>query len=567
MPLDTHLAVAMLVTIAASASAAFIAWRERPEPGAVPLAVMLAGGCVWTVFLYFQLNATTLATKRLWVDLSWIGVVVVPVAWFWFAMEYTGRDRYVTRANLGLLFVIPAITVVLALTDGHHELLFVQTGLVEFDGRPAITYTPGVWYWVMTGYTYLLGVLGAIPLLDLVRRDGLPFRGQSLAVLIGILAPGTINALYLLGFSPVPGFDPTPMGFAISGVAYLGAVKRFRLFRASPAPNRNARRLVFERMHEGAVVVDSNDVIVDANETAADVIGSDPRDALGLPAREVIPGYDDLPEDGPADDHLTVNHDGQTRFFDPTVTRITDYRGRPTGRVITFHDIGEHLRQNQRLEVLNRVLRHNIRNETNLIAGYADFLDDPGVAEVVKKHALRVEELAEKARDIADVFDHDGDPAEPLQLGELLEDAVVATRRDHPDVDIRYSPPDPDVLVSDILGPVLENVVDNAARHNTNDDPQVRVRTTIEGERVRIRVADNGPGIDEHERAVLESGEERPMAHGSGLGLWLITWGAQAAGGAVTFEVNRPAGSVVTVELPVISTLEAGEDERDLVSA
>lgn len=567
MPFDATLTVAMLVTIAVSASAAVLAWRERPKPGAVPLAVMLAGGCWWTAFLFFQLDATTLAAKRLWVNLSWIGVVVVPVGWFWFAMEYTGRDRYVARPYLVALFLVPAITVVLALTDGRHDLLYSGSRLIEAGGRPVIEHTAGPWYWVITGYTYLLGVLGAVPLLRLVHRDAFPFRGQSLAILVGILAPGAINALFLLGVIPAPGFDPTPVGFAISGVAYLGAIKRFRLFRASPAPNRAARRLVFERMHAGAVVVDDSDTVVDVNENAGDVLGGDPRDVLGRPAPEVIPGYDELPEDGPAPDHLTVSHGGQTRFFDPTVTRINDHRGRPIGRVVTFHDIGEHRRQNQRLEVLNRVLRHNIRNETNLIAGYADVVENPDVGEVIKDRALQVEKLAEKARNLADMFDHGGDPADSRRLGDLLDEAVESARREHPTVDVTVERPEAGVLVSDVVGPVLDNVVDNAARHNTNDDPRVRVRVEAGTEWVRVEVADNGPGIDEFERAVLESGEETPLAHGSGLGLWLIAWGAQVAGGSVTFEVNRPAGSVVTLEVPVLSTVEAGEDERDLVSA
>lgn len=546
----------MLGTITIGMTAALLAWRERPEPGATSLVAMLAGQSWWSIFFVLELEAATLGAKMLWSDVQWVGVVVIPVAWVLFALEYTGQDRYVQPRYVGLLLGIPVVTLVLAATGEYHNLLYTESTLVAENGTVMLSRTGGPWYWAIAGYTYLLGLVGSIPLLRVVQSDSLPFRGQSAALLIGTMAPWASNVLFLTGAIPVPGLDPTPIAFAISGVAYFGALTRFRLLGTSPSANRRARRLVFERMQDGAIVVDSNDYVVDMNENAATTLGVTPRDALGRPAREIVPRYEMLPEDGSVSAHFTTHRENGEHPYDATVTRITDFHGRIIGRVISFHDITEHVRQQQRLEVLNRVLRHNIRTETNLIYGYADLMGNRGDernAAIVKEHALKIAKTAEKARRVIDIFERGHEPAEATPLDGLLRESVASVREEYPAVTVVFSPASDDIRVDKILDPVLSNLIENAAEHNTNTDPHVwiDVETTEEG--VRVVVEDDGPGIDEYERSVLERRTESPLVHGSGLGLWLVTWGTGIAGGRVTFAENDPLGSVVTVEVPVLS--------------
>jgi signal transduction histidine kinase len=64
-----------------------------------------------------------------------------------------------------------------------------------------------------------------------------------------------------------------------------------------------------------------------------------------------------------------------------------------------------------------------------------------------------------------------------------------------------------------------------------------------------VSVADDGPGIPDHERAVLTDGEETALEHGSGLGLWLVHWVVERSGGRLSFAENDPRGSVVRMDL------------------
>ncbi|MFC7046110.1 histidine kinase N-terminal 7TM domain-containing protein [Halobacteriaceae archaeon GCM10025711] len=560
------LTLVLLATIAIGSTATLLAWRERPEPGATPLVALLVGQSWWSAFFVFELEASTLGAKVLWSDVQWVGVVLIPVAWLLFALEYTGKDRFTRPRYVALLSVIPAITVVLAMTGEYHNLLYVDSRLVERQGILVLSRTGGPWYWVIAAYTYILGLLGMFQLIGLVQSDALPFRGQSIALLVGATAPLASNVLFLMGVIPIPGLDPTPIAFTISGVAFLGAITRFRLLGTSPSPNRRASRLVFRRMQEGAIVVDSHDYLVDMNESAAAVLGTTPREALGYPASEVVPRYEYLPEDGATSDLVTISGPNGDRPYDVMVSRIDDFHGRTIGRVITFHDVSEHLRQQQRLEVLTRLVRHNIRTETNLIHGYADLMtggDGAHNAAIVKDHALRIAEMGEKARQIIDMFEQGRKPAEPTSLASLLDDAVAPVRKAHPDVTVVCEPVPDHVYVAGVLEDVFSNLVENAAEHNTNPDPHVWVSVEARDERVRVAVADDGPGIDDYERSVLERGTETQLEHGSGLGLWLAKWGTDIGGGTISFEENSPTGSVVTVTVPRLSRDVGGQDRDD----
>ncbi|WP_345779986.1 histidine kinase N-terminal 7TM domain-containing protein [Natrinema marinum] len=545
--------------MATGATAALLSWRERPEPGSAPLVVMLAGQCWWSALLIFDLEASTLGAKVFWANLRWIGVVAVPLGWMLFSLEYTGRDQYVRPRYVALFSVVPLLTVVFALTG--NPLLYTESELVRKGGLLLLSRTPGPWFWVITAYTYLLGLLGSVPLLDLIRNDSLPFRGQSAALLVGILAPWVSNIFFLADAVPVPGLDPTPVAFSISGVAYLGALTRFQLFGTSPSPNPRARRLLFDRMPDGAIVTDGHRNVVEINETGAELLGTERRRALGRPLRELVPD-DSLVPSGESDlDHGPFKSPDDQRLYDVTGTAVTDIHDRTIGHVITFHDISEHVRQQQRHEVLNRVFRHNIRTETNVISSYAELLadtDTQGGADEITESAQRIEELANKAREIIAVFERARESTEAVALESLLDDSIEPVRDEYPDARIERESAD-GLYVAGVLEPVFANLVENGVEHNPDPNPTVRIRVETDDDWVRVRIADDGPGIDVTERSTLERGTETPLEHGSGLGLWLAKWGAEIADGSVVFEANEPTGSVVTVEVPLLSSADTEE--------
>ena len=542
--------MALYASVAVGIAAAILAWRRRADPGATPLVLFLVGQTWWSTCTLFRVSSTTVPEELLWTRLGWIGVVVVPVTWVAFSLEYTGRDEYLTRRSVALLSVVPVLTVVLAFTPAYHDLLAIQQASSATGGEVVVE-QGGVWFTVIAVYTYILTVVGIVPILQMLWSTASTFRGQSMTLLVGAFTPLVMNVLFNLDAFGGIAVDPTPIAFSVSGVAYLGAISQFELFGKNPAPNWRARQFLFDNIQEGAVVVDRHDVVVEMNEACAEILTISREDALGAQAADVLPDYESFPGHEEASTKLTIDDGQASRSYDVTVTEITNRQNVPLGAIYTLHDITQYLRQQQRLKVLNRALRHNIRTETNIIYGYAD-QPDSAAADIVKQRAMRIVDVAEKGRDAIELFDTATEEPQPESLSFLLEFTVQQARESYPDVEFTVDGPSTDVAVAKVLRTVLRNVVENAAEHNTGDSRHVDLSATVDEDTATVHVVDDGPGIDEYELDVLESGTETAIQHGSGLGLWVVKWGVELVGGSVQFESRRPTGTRVILTIPTL---------------
>ena len=548
-------------------AAAIVAWRARAEPGGVPLAAMFGGQVVWSVALLFQVRADGLASKVFWEEITWIGVVVIPVAWFVFAVEFTGHDRYITRRSVAALSVVPVATVGLALTSQTHDILYAETTLTSVRGQAFLSREPGVWLWVIAGYSYVLGAGGAVPLLGLVQRGVTVFRGQGVALLVGTLTPVASNLLYLGGFVPNPALDATLVAFCVSGVAFLLAVLWFRLFESSPAPCQHARQYLLDQSHDGFLVVDTHDTVVEINDAAGRIFATDTTTALGRPVSALGAESSIFRHDAePPTDPFRGEHTDTT--YDVSQTRLTNSRGRTVGTVYLFRDISQYIRTQQRHQVLNRLFRHNIRTQTSLIMGYADSATRGDTAqnlEKIRDSAAEIEDFSTETREILDIFDREYASPEPARLSAVLDEAIAETRARHPSVSVETEPVPADVYVDDSLESVFKQILSNAAEHVDRAEPAVSVSIDVDGDAVSTRFTDNGQGIDPYERSVLERGAEDPLEHGSGLGLWLVKWGAEVVGGDVEV-TNSEAGATVGVSVPQLSNRAAVDGESSSIS-
>lgn len=210
----------------------------------------------------------------------------------------------------------------------------------------------------------------------------------------------------------------------------------------------------------------------------------------------------------------------------------------------------------RRLTVLQRVLRHNLRNEVTMIRGTSDdiraLVDDPAVQsklDVIDRHVRRVTGLSEGSGALTriwqteEVVDHDA--------ARILREECARFREEHPAVPLTTEwPDDCRVRAHPDVGLAVREALDNAARHNDPVEVSVTVKDDQGSGLTTIAVEDTGAGIPQSELGPLSSGEERPMRHTSGLGLWLIYWLVESSGGELDVRSGGETGTVVSMRLP-----------------
>jgi signal transduction histidine kinase len=245
------------------------------------------------------------------------------------------------------------------------------------------------------------------------------------------------------------------------------------------------------------------------------------------------------------------------------------------GVVVNARDVTARRRYEQRLRVLNRVLRHDLRNEVNVIQGHADLLLEGNVTAEAKEHVRVIRRKAETLVDLGeqtrkiDYTLHSTDGVEkPIEVTDPVRARLAEIQEEFPTAIVTSDLPDEQwVLADDLIDSAVMNLVDNAIEHNDRVAPEIAVAiepVTVDGVGyVEVAVSDNGPGIPESERRVFSEGTETPLSHGSGLGLWLTEWIVTRSNGHLCFEENEPRGTTVRVRLreTASSTAEASEGE------
>lgn len=212
--------------------------------------------------------------------------------------------------------------------------------------------------------------------------------------------------------------------------------------------------------------------------------------------------------------------------------------------------------QKQQLVFLNRLLRHDIRNDVNVIHGYAELLteeypDEPRLETILRK-SEDIDELTVLARDVSETATET--PTEDIRLAASVSNAIEQVRDSFPDATIRVAgdlPPELTVRANGMLSAVFQNLFRNAIQHNDNSTPEVTVQVDPSPETVQVSIADNGPGIpDGIEQNLFKPGQKATSSTGSGLGLYLVDTLLTSYDGDIRVSDDQSNGTTVTVALP-----------------
>lgn len=340
----------------------------------------------------------------------------------------------------------------------------------------------------------------------------------------------------------------------------------------------------------GVVVHRADGSIESANPAAERMLGATADQLSGLTPRD--PRWRVTREDGspfPGDEHpasITLRDgvevrdvvmgvwrgDGQAWLL-VTSSPLLDESGRPDGAVATFVDITAERDLRKQLERSVEVLTTMVNEQSALTAAithdlsapaaamriYADLLLDPDLGATVRRSIVdNLRATAHKTEGLlTDLGAVAGRSASDPRLARAEVDPVAVVQRvvDLADRSVGFEHGDASRAVH--VDPVqferiVDNLLSNAFRH-TPDGTDVRVELSLDHDRLRLVVEDDGPGIAAADRERVFQPFERLDASGpgSGLGLFLVQQFAAFHDGAAWCEAAASGGARFVVELPV----------------
>jgi len=206
---------------------------------------------------------------------------------------------------------------------------------------------------------------------------------------------------------------------------------------------------------------------------------------------------------------------------------------------------------NEYLTVLNKILRHDIQNDLAVIKMYADLIregEELDIQTFLQKLDERIDHAISTIKDAREI-------EKMLKVGELVGVNLSAVlmkviEEFNREARITYEIPEGVYVEADsAINSVIHNIIQNAIFHNDKEIPEIDVSVVEKGDKVYVRIADNGPGVpDEMKTLIFEENFKGETTGRSGLGLYLVRETMKRYGGRVWVEDNKPYGSVFVLE-------------------
>jgi signal transduction histidine kinase/ActR/RegA family two-component response regulator len=273
-------AIPFAIAAAVSGSLAVLAWRRRSLPMAPAFTIMMAGEAAWALFEAIELACNDLVVQGLCYELRTAGAVITILGLLAFVLRYTGSVHWLEPSHFAAVCAPALALTVVAWTNPLHHLYWVaHEPLIEGQFRFAIpVYAPA--FWVHFGYCYILVAVSAFLLAQAAVQSAGVYRAQAVVMLFAVIVPWIVN---IVDMSQVFGYihiDTAAMTFAVTGLAFLPGLFRFRLLDLTPV----AWAVVVKGMNDPVVVFDPSCRIVELNQAAVRLIGRPYSELLGADA-------------------------------------------------------------------------------------------------------------------------------------------------------------------------------------------------------------------------------------------------------------------------------------------
>lgn len=317
------------------------------------LALSMAGTAIYAFFYAMELAYNTINLIYTWVKIEHIGIQIIAPFWLLFSLSVNGRQKWISRTNVVLLFIIPVLLVISAFAGWMHA----NPRLTPNVPFPTFYYDRTIWSWTGIIYISICLAISFILFATMSLKASRPFRKQALILLLGSIVPWVGMLMTQLGLSPY-NLDLTPFTISISGIIYLFGFDKYQILDITPM----AKDIIFESMGEGVLVLDNHNRIIDFNPMLCRIFTECSDDVIGLEIQEVFNPYPALltmvNENNSDPIEMKLTHQNSVAYYRCILLPLINSHKETVGKIVTFHDFSETenlIQQLQKLATLDNL--------------------------------------------------------------------------------------------------------------------------------------------------------------------------------------------------------------------
>lgn len=576
-------------SILVSSIMALLFWKRRSTIGALAMCFLLLCAAEWSLFSLLAELADSFQMKILFDNLTYIGVVFIPLTWFIFSIYYTRQDRFLHPKHYFLLSIIPIITLIILFTDYPIGAFIYdrKIGHLSNTTLSTIEYSFGIWFWVHIAYSFLLMFSGMIVLLLRLLRNFKVYRNQTIIMISAVFIPFLGVWKYLLGIGPYAELDSTTFFFSIAGILLFIGMFRYKLLDLVPI----AREAVIEIMSDLLIVLDTQYRIIDINNAAKNFFGKEHGSLIGQPITKIL-DYDyslftDSPDLLQGNNEVLITTFGIQRCYNLRHYPLLNKNNIVIGSFVVLNDMTSQKQTMEKLKAAKlaaesasrakseflATMSHEIRTPLNGIIGMSELLEtaslNPQERENLKTLQYSANSLLYLINEILDFS--------KIEAGKMLIDhssfdlretvSSIAKTFSHniknETVDFTFKIDDqiPNMLCGDCtkLRQILTNLLSNAFKFTEKGEISLKI-DCLQNHNKKVRlgftVSDTGIGIPEDKISNLFQsfhqldGTTTRKYGGTGLGLSIVKSLIGLMQGTIKVDSVLGMGSSFFFEIP-----------------
>lgn len=570
-------------------------WQNRETPISVSYGLGVVAASFYTFGYAFQLVSTTIEQMLFWIKVQYIGIPFAPFIWVIMILQFTGKQRMITKKNIALLSIGPLCSLTFHFTNEWHHLFYRGMALDYSQGFPTIILDRGPLFYLHILYIYSYYLVGICLLIHMYLKSG---RGrkkernkQIVLMLIGSLCVFVPPFIHSIGIFNIP-IDISPFGLVFSGLFYFWGTYQFNMLNLSSL----IAKKVFESIHDAVIIFDINNTLRSYNNSADILFNQLPdKKLIGSPASQVLSPFPPLLqiiEHKSNQNNVTIRSmQLEDRYYHVQFSYINGRHNKPVSKMLILHDITESIRyeesllqQSRQLSELNlfkdkmfSVIAHDIRDPLAVLVNLMELLEeDLQDAQFIKRKGSHQELVEEMGEQINNTFllvegllewfhtQRGGMLFNPVvrDLGDVVQKTInlMKVKINSKQINMNSAIAE-NVCVyadKDMLDLIIRNLLSNALKF-TETGGSIQLSSEVLQDKVVVAIRDTGQGISVDEASYLLQ-DEFPVSkrgtageQGVGLGLSICREFVRLNGGEIWFDSSPGVGTTFYFSLPIAS--------------